>query len=70
MTKDTLSQIKQTRTGQNSDSRSIKDYFTDPKKSAINSLMIKPRISEYQKKVYGEEVSDAQMKEETTMNGA
>ena len=33
--------------------------------------MIKPRISDYQKKVYGAEgISDDRMKEETTMNGA
>ena len=32
--------------------------------------MMKPRIADYQKKVYGEENPDAHMKEETTMNGA
>ena len=32
--------------------------------------MIKPKISDYQKKVFGDDINDKQLQEETTMNGA
>lgn len=67
ITKETLTKIRE-------EKRSVKDVFsTDKKTQAINSLMIKNKIGEYQSKLFGTTDSAAmgqKLTEETNMNGA
>jgi hypothetical protein len=47
ITKETLTKIRE-------DKKTVKDFFsTDKKSQAINSLMIKNKIGEYQSKLFG-----------------
>jgi hypothetical protein len=44
----------------NEEKKSVKDFFsTDKKAQAINSLMIKNKIGEYQTKLFGTDNQDA-----------
>ena len=67
ITKETLNKIQE-------DRKSSKDFFsTDKKAQAINSLMIKNKIGEYQSKLFGVQDSNVltqKIADETTMNGA